>query len=133
MSKNYMPDVAKMLGVELGERFTLDDGTNTEYAITQKGISIFGNDKKCNTDFVLGCLLRGSYEIVKLPWKPKDGDDYYFVYPDGSIYCCHFCYKGPVDLAMLYMGNCFRTKADAEAHKDEIMAKFREVMEWWRD
>lgn len=29
---------------------------------------------------------------------------------------------------MNYMGNCFRTVTEAKAHKDEIMAKFREVM-----
>ena len=37
MVKNYMPDVAKMLGVELGEEFKLEGGTSL-YILNEGGL-----------------------------------------------------------------------------------------------
>lgn len=125
---NYMKQVAEMLGVELGERFKIKYDTETledTFYLTEDGCHHSGgtiSPKKLNK------LITGTIEIVKLPWKPKTGDDYYIVHPNGTIGETFF-YGNVSDYAMLYMGNCFPTEAEAETHKDEIMAKYREVME----
>lgn len=125
---NYMKQVAEMLGVELGERFKIKYDTETledTFYLTEDGCHHSGgtiSPKKLNK------LITGTIEIVKLPWKPMEGVYYYIVKPNGEIdlsYCSNHYY----DLGMIYMGNCFRTKSEAKAHKDEIMAKYREVIE----
>ena len=40
MAKNYMADVAKMLGVELGEEFKID-GSNLIYKFFENGLSLY--------------------------------------------------------------------------------------------
>ena len=78
MTKNYMADVAKMLGVELEEEFKLD-GIETKYKFTENGLYFYAPDGwwQCS-NVMLPRILRGNVEIVKLPWKPKKGDAYYY-------------------------------------------------------
>lgn len=129
MSKNHMKQIAEMLGVELGEEFKIKYNTGTSedtFYLTEDGCHHHGgtiSPKKLNK------LITGTIEIIKLPWKPKNGDRYYDVHPDGTIGNTIFSCDSTYDLAMLYMGNCFRTEKEAETHKDEIMQKFWEVME----
>ena len=68
-----------------------------------------------NSAFV--ALVMGKDEIVKLPWKPKKGEDYYtFSGSDDSWHVsqqhwtCH-----PFDLALFEKGWVYRTRAEAEA------------------
>lgn len=59
--------------------------------------------------------------------KFSDGDQYFFVNPLGDIDMDTFesCYFDTC-LAML-SDNIFKTREEAKAHKDEIMAKFEEA------
>ncbi len=129
MSKNYMPEVAKMLGVELGERFKLNDGTDMDFMLAENGVWMFNDGMQTVSDFVLGKMLRGDFKIIKKPWKPKNGDTCYYVHWNGSIGSFRFANDDEFTIAMFYMGNCFRAMTEAETHRDEIMAKFREVMD----
>ena len=45
MAKNYMQEVARMLGVELGEKFNVSSCGQTLYMLTEDGLSCLVCDK----------------------------------------------------------------------------------------
>ena len=135
MGRNYMPEVARMLGVEIGEEFDIlyKDGTATEI-----GPFIFTNETilDCDGDELqcwrLCCLLTGDYTIQKRPWGPKVGELFWTINGKGDAEQYHFT-NDVRDLAMLNMGNCFPTKEAAEATKPEMLAKFEEIKKGVRE
>lgn len=64
------------------------------------------------------------WEIIKKPWKPKEGECIYYISNSGNI--CHVTFRGcsVCDQALLHSGNGFRTKEEAEANRPAIMEKF---------
>lgn len=85
---NHMAEVAKILGVELGEAFRVVDDNGDTYQgycrITEENAIELKEDKDCEWYMampgILKWLLTGEARIVKLPWKPKYGDTYYMPY-----------------------------------------------------
>ena len=76
----------------------------------------------------LSDLLTGKIELIKKPWKPVNGEIYYCVSEFGEIEEIEF--DGQMfDLMCVCIGNAFRKETEAAAHRDEIMAKFKAVME----
>lgn len=132
---NLIPKIAEMLGVEIGEEFDLCNGMDS--GIRMGCIYKFTNDclmcadeddKDCfgvASDKILRCMLNGSLKIIKLPFEPKEGERYWYVFFKKDFistndtmflfYYEHYCRK--------YCGNCFRTEAEAEKHKYEIYEK----------
>ena len=121
---NHMAEVAKMFGVELGERFKLVDADFQyafDYYLSEDGIKIDKEGTVCNQD-LLKDLICGEYSIKRKPWKPKYGDAYFYVDNNGFIRK-GLWYKNiyPImyDKTLYKLGNCYRTKEDAEANKDK--------------
>lgn len=124
---NYMDKIAEMLGVEMRETFDIKYPSNLykDCFFDDLGLHTFDSvlaPGKMND------LLNGNAEIVKKPFRPKNGDEYCLINLSGDIECITFD-GGIFDLRAMCMGNCFRTMSEAKEHKDEIMAKFREVMD----
>lgn len=120
MIKNYMADVAKMLGVELGEEFNLVDKDGTPSAYNPFRIEV-GGFMDCTGEDDAGfleALLTGYFEIVKKPWKPKDGEEYFYIVY-GVVYSTVFHNNIEDNLMRLRMGNCFKTKEEAKANVDK--------------
>lgn len=82
---NHMAEVAKMLGLELEEHFhiTKKSYENTVYKFTKDGVAFYDNKLRTWYESVgaLAGILTGETEVVKLPWKPQEGDRYYFPCP----------------------------------------------------
>lgn len=57
--------------------------------------------------------------------KFKSGDICFFVCPDGSIYDSFISTNDGGHLARIAIGNCFKSRVEAEAHKDDVLAKFQ--------
>lgn len=132
---NLIPKIAELLGVEVGEEFKLKqtsgDIKSAKYRFRNIGDQIIyehtdfcGDWTMCSAEAV-GLLVLGKHEIVKLPFNPKDGERYWYVYwgaehirvtdlpfEDDDM---HYHHK--------YCGNCFRTKAEAEREKYNIYEK----------
>ena len=101
MIKNYMADVAKMLGVELGEEFDVEYCNWNPYRFTEDGLL----DCKSNPNSgVLEVLLIGKAKIIKKPWKPKSGERYYLLSANGEVFDAIF-YGDSFDVAKLRFGN----------------------------
>ena len=66
MAKNRMEDVAKLLGLELEEKFMLKDFQHM-YKLTEKGLMYWSDISQIwENSNAIGDLLTGKYEIVKL-------------------------------------------------------------------
>lgn len=131
MTKNIMPEILKSLGVDYGEKFKLH---NKEYTF---GDDLFMFDKDeglvrvCSNgvferlnNAALYDILNGSYEIVKLPYRPQMGDKYWMLDLCEGVHIVDYIWDGHIqDFAGLKMGIVYRTKAEAEAHMIEDYKK----------
>lgn len=131
MEKNYMPEVAKMLGVKIGEPFD---------AIVENGITspcgpfYFDENWKIrdNNDGIvpywfLEKILIGEYTIQKRPWRPKEGDAFSYVLTNGEIQKYVFEIDNIHTLMLFSFGNSYPSEEAAEAAVPEMMKKFEEI------
>lgn len=122
MAKNLIPEIAKMLGVELGEEFKIKELVGLAYKFDDKGLrliydnhmAIFVTDASATT--VVG-LLNGEYEIEKLPWRPKEGDTFFSFELFGGkwVICSSQWGESPSAYALLEKGWVYRTCEEAQA------------------
>ena len=88
MSKNHMAEIAKLLGVEAGEVFRIEDsdfGLYGYYRIAEDGLSYSYRSEpyEWRPSPYFQSLIRGDIELTKLPQKPAIKDLYY--YPDTTV------------------------------------------------
>ena len=120
MAKNLIPEIAKMLGVELGEEFKVEGVADKTYKFIIDELIVCG-EKNANHGYVsanmmLVSLAKGDANLIKLPWKPKKGDAYYtFEVFRGKWVVRSLWWTGaPCTYALLDKGWVFRTKEEAE-------------------
>lgn len=120
MAKNLIPEIAKMLGVEIGEEFKVKGDDETTYIFTDDGLKLTYDGGigivEISSDVAFADLVNGKDEIVKLPWKPKECEDYYTFgksFGKWSVLKSHWS-NHPFDLALLDKGWIFRTYDEAE-------------------
>ena len=130
MTENYMPKVAKMLGVELGEEFSVT-GYKEKFKFDKSGLRILYIDRlEGMADQTLYKLLNGTAKIARRPWRPKVDEEYWFVSIfSAEVYFVHDTYyNGSVaDINRILMGNCFPTQEAAEAAAPEIVKFYEDV------
>lgn len=122
---NYMSQVAKLLGVELGEEFEINENKHWICSFTESQFKVSSKDKAYVNaslgEHVLAELIGGVYTVKRKPWMPEHGEYYYFVDKDGDIRADR---NGDVtvDLLLYKTGNCYRTfnaaKENAQKWKD---------------
>lgn len=122
---NYMAEVAKMLGVELGEDFKCNESTCT-YRITKYDLlcnGVHGAES-------LMMLLDGTLTVAQKPWKPKVDERFYIVTVDGGVM---YKYWDDCSSHINYykLGNFYRTYKEAEVNRDKWIAFYSsdEVLE----
>lgn len=134
MNKNLIPQIAEMLGVELGEEFKIkgyDDSNTRTYKFTAQGLRVKLVEHPEATEFnalaAFNSLLVGDAEIVKLPWKPKIYDTYWtFKAAHINVWCITDARwtNNPNDVAALKEGWVYRTREEA---KDALPAVAAEM------
>ena len=80
MAKNCMAAIAKMLGVELGEEFIIENADRKEIVVlAMDGFHVIQPNNVVGPDHgkLLSKVLQGFYEIKKKPWEPKYKEPYY--------------------------------------------------------
>lgn len=122
MGKNLIPEIAKMLGLQLGEEFEIKGYKGLVYKFVDDELIVNSTDDKgCSgltANMTLVSLLKGEREIVKLPWKPKKGETYYTFICDCYHKWCVWQQRWsnhPFDLALLEKGWVYRSRKEAEA------------------
>ena len=132
MAKNYMADVARMLGVELGEQFRLrriidQKCLKDTYVFDENGFwgKTKGRKRYYNVQStVWQFLLTGDYEVVKLPWQPKTNEAYYrpaykFFGVTSEVWT-----DDPYDYAFKEAGMIFRTAEECAVALPELRKKY---------
>lgn len=115
---NYMAEVAKMLGVELGEKFKIK-GYSATYILDEDGL--FDQPDGMNNFMHLTCLLTGEFEVVRIPWTPCDNEKFYVVLSDGDVR--HKYWDDCATCKNYYkLGNCYSTKEEAETNRDKWLS-----------
>lgn len=132
---NYYEEISRMLGVELGEEFSLKgnytgDINRPRYKITQEaGLMYTITGMKWSRSTLMLAIIDGIYSVVKLPWKPRNGELYWHyseAWKEGIS--CDW-ESGFNDLLLWKAGNCFRTEEEATAKGKEIMKQIRKEFE----
>lgn len=119
MANNHMDLVAKVLGVEMGEEFIIENADRREtVVIAADGLHVVQPNNVLGPEHgkLLSKVLQGLYEVKRKPWEPEYGDIYYVpnvVDLDVRYYPWH---DQTFDFAMKALGMVYRTRKEAEAH-----------------
>ena len=131
---NLIPKLMEALELKEGERFKVKiqgRATDVEYWFTDSELW-FDEPGKLDTNLVerastqtISSIVRGEYEVIKLPWVPKIGDYYWCVkpssnpdYPQTTLVTMNY---SVFSLFNLIFGNYFQTQDQAEEHKNNFI------------
>lgn len=122
---NHMAGVAKLLGVELEEKFKIKEAPTTSiYKISEKGLVLHHEEEDWweAVPYMLALLLTGERKIVKLPWEPSHGDSYYMpsVVNSGK-YLRLFWTGSEGDKSSYQQGLVYRTSREAIKLAEEML------------
>ena len=122
MAKNLIPEICKMLGVELGEEFKIKGREGAIYKFIVDGLLVSDDDAEkvyTATHVPLVGLVRGDIEIVKLPWKPKQDETFYtfgiHATENKWVVVSVKWWDNVENLALYKIGWIYRSQAEAEA------------------
>lgn len=123
MSKNLIPEIVKMLGLQLGEEFKVEGYDELTYRFAGDGLKLtYDNnielsDIACKAAFT--ALLAGKDEIIKLPWKPKQDETFYtfgiHATENKWVVVSVKWWDNVKNLALYKIGWIYRSQAEAEA------------------
>jgi hypothetical protein len=118
---NRIEEVAKMLGVEMGEVFRIKIVGNhaeidNDYLFTLGGMMHGSNNK---SSYFMG-LITGEYEIVKKPFQPNVGETYFIPDYDEALCASVMWANSKKDLARQRNIGVYRTKEEAIAKAKEL-------------
>lgn len=136
MSKNLIPEITQHLGVAIGEEFKIKDkhgkflGDKT-YKFSENALMYFhqedGNICRIVADSMTLCsLLNGNFEVAKLPWNLKNGEDYYTFGISAGVWVVwqqHWT-NHPFDYALLAKGWVYPSKKEAEFALSKVAPEF---------
>ena len=123
---NLIPEICKMLSVELGEEFKVrsifgGSPNNKIYHFGTKELFYTHekNQNKIKDEYTLTELINGDCKIIKLPWKPKKDETFYTfgIHATEDKWVVVSCkWWGNVkNLALYKLGWIYRSQAEAEA------------------
>ena len=135
---NYYEQFAKIFGLELEQEFSLTKPNGKEldmasYKITEDGIyykpttkSIDWFEEPANT---LDFLLSGEFGVLPKPWKPKEGELYWYYSKTLNQAISRNWDAENYALCLWKCGNCFKTEKEANEKGKEIMKQIQKEYE----
>ena len=135
MSKNYMAEVAKMLGVELEEEFHITGfPENCRHKLNKEGLWHYNEERDWWDDdsCALTRLLGGTARVIKLPWKPKIDEQYYIpciVANTEYRFSAYYWNNDDIDIERYRMGIVCKTPEEAIAMTNRMLAVAKEIRE----
>ena len=127
---SHMKEVAKLLGVELGEVFFIKEypsDSKIYLKFTENGLeqSLDKDSWTKATGRVWERIITGALKINKLPWKPREGEKYYVpriaIRPEDRHYYYYWDNSG-VDIKRYDMGIVCKTPEEAIALTEKMLA-----------
>lgn len=127
---NLIPVIREALGLKENEEFSVRCGTAYmlgRYRFTKDRLEHFNVRDNCwegTSSDLFAKLVHGIYRVDKPPFKPNEGDLYYFIDLDnGDAIGTSYYSIIPHHKLRVESGNCYRTQKEAEKHLDEWMTK----------
>lgn len=132
---NHMAEVAKLLGVELGEVFFIREypsDSKTYLKFTENGLerSLDKDSWSKAAGWVWGQLITGAFKINKLPWKPQEGEKYYIPYittQQKGMHVTYYWKNDHIDIEHYRMGLVCKTKEEAIALTEKMLDTVKEL------
>ena len=126
MGKNLMPEVAALLGVEIGEEFIIENADRKENVVlAMDGFHVIQPNNVVGPDHgkLLSKVLQGLYEVKKKPWEPKYKEEYFYPNIRQKTVTIEQWTDETFDYAMKALGMIYRTREEAMAHLAEDYMK----------
>lgn len=125
LKEEVMELLMKRIGVVEDEEFKAStvEGACATYKIS-KGKLLFKNlsEEWSKTERWVNFIKDfKEYEFEVKPFNPNSGGRYWYVNMSGELQETTFNDSWMIDVLNRGIGNCFRTKVAAEAHKEEIL------------
>lgn len=126
---NLIPVIREALGLQVNEEFNLKNDRNVvfpdKFRFTDSTLQIKEGERWFEASSMMFKLFfKGEYEVVKLPWKPKESEAYNCVnLYSGEIVQTIYVENCISDKTRVESGNCYRTYEEAKKHVDEWMEK----------
>lgn len=133
MAENHMREVAELLEVKLGEAFQVDNCRSvakeyfrlTEEGLEQSDTPDADGEWREGDEWILALLLTGEADIIQLPWKPQDDEQYYT--PRITVYSENmydiYCWDGDdYDKERYRMGLVCKTSSEATKLAKKMLA-----------
>lgn len=121
MAKNLIPEIAKMLGVELGEAFKVKGDNELTYRFDSDGLELTHNSgielAKTSANVAFVDLVNGKDEIIKLHYRPDYRQMYWtFGLKDGIWVVVPREWEDyPAEILLADKGWVFHTEKEAQA------------------
>lgn len=134
----WIENIMEEIGIDYDVPFTMEikDGNKLETKnLILRSIGYGGTDIDvidANTNkrildvehIIFMLLFSDNVKIIKKPWKPKDGEKYWYVWFNESCDCCvgasHW-ERNSTDFTRYVVKNCFKTQKEAVEHANEVL------------
>lgn len=133
----YYKQFAEMLGLELEQEFNLvtnnmEKSNSNTYKIKEDGLYCESATHEywfvASSEY-LDILLEGEFKAVPKPWRPKDGEAYWYWGASSEFADLSHWGGTSSDFALWKLGNCFRTENEAKTKGKEIMEQLKKEYE----
>ena len=130
----HMAEVSQMLGVEIGEAFKIADdifGEHPRYYRFAENVCLEASNDGVKWETadtgVLEDILLGDVRIIKLPWKPRENERYYYPLPsDKDLWGGTTWTDSNYDNIRLNRGLVFKTIEEAVAAAETMLTAIQE-------
>ena len=131
---SHMKEVAKLLGVELGEVFFIKEypsDSKIYLKFTENGLeqSLDKDSWTKATGRVWERIITGALKINKLPWKPREGEKYYVpriaVQPEDRHFYYYWTYDD-INIKHYHMELVCKTPEEAIALTEKMLEAINE-------
>ena len=71
--------------------------------------------------WLIDIVFNENHKITPPKQRPKDGEEFWYITPHGTIFSVLYHSYVAKDIALFLIGNCFKTKEEAEQNKEKIL------------
>lgn len=97
---------------------------NTSKSVDMPKVKCYYNKEWENVDsdkWLIDIVFNENYKITPPKQRPKNGEEFWYITPNGNIYSVSCDSQATSDIALFLIGNCFKTEKEAEQNKEKIL------------
>ena len=143
-ASSYVQDKIKTLSKEYGLPYDalLVSITNSGKVFAEIPPKQMTAEAKCHPDdkFDINKGLELAFERlaeklgVSPKWEPKEGEEYFYVFAKHGLVTKQYRHSWDLDgEALIALGNCFKTRAEAEKYAPEIIERYQKLIAYAKE